>query len=100
MNRLPALRTARDREGGDPPDPMPVEELLAVTDEEFRERFRGSPIKRAKRSGLLRNAAAGLSVRTDTAAISALEAARIDPDPLVREQVALAMRQHAERASE
>lgn len=36
------------------PDPA---DLLALTDEEFRERFRRSPIKRAKRGGLARNAA-------------------------------------------
>jgi epoxyqueuosine reductase len=36
------------------PDPR---EFLSLTEEEFRNRFRGSPIKRAKRSGLARNAA-------------------------------------------
>src|SRR6185295_12461159 len=36
------------------PDPR---EFLSLTDEEFRRRFRGSPIKRAKRRGLARNAA-------------------------------------------
>jgi epoxyqueuosine reductase len=35
------------------PDP---EELIRLTDEGFRERFRGSPVKRAKRAGLARNA--------------------------------------------
>lgn len=36
------------------PDPA---ELAALSDDQFRERFKGSPIKRAKRSGLARNAA-------------------------------------------
>jgi epoxyqueuosine reductase len=35
------------------PDPA---ELVALTDETFGQRFKGSPIKRAKRSGLARNA--------------------------------------------
>jgi epoxyqueuosine reductase len=39
------------------PDPA---ELVSLTDETFRNRFKGSPIKRAKRSGLARNAAIAL----------------------------------------
>jgi epoxyqueuosine reductase len=35
-------------------------ELLALDDEAFRARFKGSPIKRAKRQGLQRNAAVAL----------------------------------------
>ena len=35
------------------PDPT---ELMSLSDDDFRERFRGSPIKRAKRIGLARNA--------------------------------------------
>jgi len=31
--------------------------LLNITKAEFRQRFRGSPVKRARRSGLRRNAA-------------------------------------------
>jgi epoxyqueuosine reductase len=37
--------------------PGPPERLVAMTDAEFRERFRGSPLKRARRTGLARNAA-------------------------------------------
>ena len=36
--------------------PPPPEALLVMTDAEFRERFRGSPLKRARREGLARNA--------------------------------------------
>ena len=46
----PAL--APRRENVDPD----IEAIAAASDEEFRERFRGSPIKRAKRQGLARNA--------------------------------------------
>ena len=38
-------------------------ELAALSDEDFRSRFKGSPIKRAKRSGLTRNAAIVLKNR-------------------------------------
>lgn len=44
-------------------DPDPAE-LVALTDEGFRQRFKGSPIKRAKRKGLARNAAIALANRT------------------------------------
>jgi epoxyqueuosine reductase len=42
------------------PDPR---ELVALTEEEFRVRFAGSPIKRAKRRGLARNAAIAIENR-------------------------------------
>lgn len=44
-------------------DPDPAE-LAALSDDDFRSRFKGSPIKRAKRSGLTRNAAIALKNRT------------------------------------
>jgi epoxyqueuosine reductase len=43
--------------------PPPVEALPGMTDAEFRERFRGSPLKRAGRAGLARNAAIVLANR-------------------------------------
>ncbi len=67
------------------------EELLRLSEEEFREEFRGSPVKRAKRRGLARNAAASLSLRHDPAAQSALRSAMNDQDELVRTQAALAL---------
>ncbi|MCC6728506.1 MAG: tRNA epoxyqueuosine(34) reductase QueG [Chthonomonadales bacterium] len=63
-----------------------VTDLLALGDEAFREGYRKSPVKRAKRRGLLRNAAAALSSREDAQAIAALEHALTDPEPLVSEQ--------------
>jgi len=47
--------------------PPPAEELLAMTDAEFRERFRGAALKRARREGLARNAAIVLANRRRTA---------------------------------
>lgn len=67
-------------------------DLLALDEAGFRERFRGTPIPRTKRRGLLRNAciALGNSGRPD-AAVPALERALEDPEPLVREHAAWAM---------
>ncbi|WIG61635.1 MAG: Epoxyqueuosine reductase QueG [Ktedonobacterales bacterium] len=59
--------------------------LLALTEEEFRERFRRSPIKRAKRRGLLRNVCVALGNIGDPIAIPALAHALASHDePLVR----------------
>jgi hypothetical protein len=49
-----------------------VEALAEMTEEEFREQFRGSPVKRTKWRGLMRNVAAALAVSDDPAAEVAL----------------------------
>ena len=64
---------------------------MGLTDEEFAERFSGSPIKRAKRRGLLRNVALGNWGSRD--AVPALTAALDDPEPLVRGHAAWALGQ-------
>jgi epoxyqueuosine reductase len=66
--------------------------LLELDDEAFRQTFRGSPIKRAKRRGLARNAALALGNRGQTDARPALErAASDDPEPVVRDAAAWAL---------
>jgi len=65
--------------------------LLSITDEEFRRRFRGSPILRAKRRGFLRNVAVALGNIQNPAAIGALTQALQDHEPLVRGHVAWAL---------
>jgi epoxyqueuosine reductase len=71
-------------------------ELLGLTDEAFRERFRHSPIKRAKRRGLLRNVCVALGNLGDLRAVPALtRAAQSDPEPLVREHAEWALAQIA-----
>jgi epoxyqueuosine reductase len=65
--------------------------LLRLSDEEFRARFRGSPITRAKRRGLLRNVAVALGNLRDPKALSALEAALSDAEPLIRSHAAWAL---------
>jgi len=70
-----------------------IAELLRLNDAQFAERFRGSPVTRAKRRGLARNAAIVLGNRRDPRDIPALTAALDDPEPLVREHAAWALQQ-------
>jgi epoxyqueuosine reductase len=66
--------------------------LLKLDEEQFRERFRHSPIKRAKRRGLLRNVCVALGNLGDPAAVPALSATlRDEPEPLVRGHAAWAL---------
>lgn len=64
-------------------------DLLLMDDDTFRREFKGSPVKRAKRRGLLRNVAVALAVSDDPRARAALEhAAATDAEPLVRDAAA------------
>ncbi|HKD75452.1 MAG TPA: tRNA epoxyqueuosine(34) reductase QueG [Ktedonobacterales bacterium] len=66
--------------------------LLALDEDGFRERFRRSPIKRAKRRGLVRNVCVALGNLRDPVAIPALtHSLRHDPEPLVRGHAAWAL---------
>ncbi len=65
--------------------------LLELDDEGFRERFRKSPIKRAKRVGLQRNVCVALGNIGDARAVPALVRAMHSPDALVREHAAWAL---------
>ncbi|HET9917752.1 MAG TPA: tRNA epoxyqueuosine(34) reductase QueG, partial [Candidatus Binatia bacterium] len=65
--------------------------LLSLTDAEFRQRFRGSPILRAKRRGFLRNVAVALGNLKSQEAVPGLIAALADAEPLVRGHVAWAL---------
>jgi epoxyqueuosine reductase len=66
--------------------------LAALDDEGFRQRFRRSPVKRAKRRGLLRNVAVAMGNSGDAAHVPALERLAGDDDPVVREHAAWALR--------
>lgn len=72
-------------------------DILALDDEGYRLRFKGSPLKRAKRAGLARNAALVLGNAGDPDALPALERASAnDPDPDVRATAEWAIRRLAE----
>jgi epoxyqueuosine reductase len=66
-------------------------ELMALDEEGFRQRFRTTPMMRAKRRGLLRNVALALGNWGHPDAQPALELAFKDPDPLLREHVTWAL---------
>lgn len=67
--------------------------LLKLSEEEFRERFRGSPIKRTKRRGLLRNVCVALGNSGDRTAVPALCEALHHEEALVRGHAAWALGQ-------
>jgi epoxyqueuosine reductase len=65
---------------------------LALTPEEFNRKFKGNPVKRAKRRGYLRNAAVALGNTGGPEAVPALGRALLeDPEPLVRRHAAWAL---------
>jgi epoxyqueuosine reductase len=73
------------------PTPDLVAEL-ALTAEEFKRKFKDSPVLRARRRGYLRNVAVALGNLGDAAAVTALERVRDeDPELLVREHAAWAL---------
>jgi epoxyqueuosine reductase len=73
---------------GSSPELIP---LLSLTEEQFRERFRRSPIRRAKRRGLLRNVCVALGNSGDFHAVPALIQALHDSEPLIRGHAAWAL---------
>jgi epoxyqueuosine reductase len=66
-------------------------ELARITTQEFRRRFRDSPILRARRSGFVRNVTIALGNSGSAEAIPPLTDALADDDPLVRGHAAWAL---------
>ncbi|MFL6589687.1 MAG: tRNA epoxyqueuosine(34) reductase QueG, partial [Chthoniobacterales bacterium] len=64
---------------------MSLRDYLGLDDAQFREFFRGSPIKRIKRRGFLRNVCVALGNVGDPQDLPALERAAQDPEPLIAE---------------
>jgi epoxyqueuosine reductase len=88
----------RRREGGAPfapRDGFVAPDLMALAGldaEAFTARFRKSPVKRARRRGLLRNVAVALGNSGDPSKRPVLERLARDDDPLVREHALWALR--------
>jgi epoxyqueuosine reductase len=70
---------------------LELAELFSLDDESFRSRFRKTPLWRAKRRGLLRNAALVLGNLRPPDAGAALKIGLSDPEPLVRQASAWAL---------
>jgi epoxyqueuosine reductase len=70
---------------------LPLAEVLALDERGFRARFRGSPLLRAKRRGLLRSAAIVLGNRPHPPSFAALAAAVADDDAVIRAAAAWAL---------
>ena len=65
-------------------DTLKLIDLIQITGEMFRQRFKGSPIKRIKRRGLLRNVAVALGNSGNPQAIPPLIKVLDDEEPLIR----------------
>jgi epoxyqueuosine reductase len=74
-------------------NPVLLADLLTMTDSDFRVRFRGTPLRRAKRRGLLRNAAIAAGNQRAPELLAALVRGLSDPEPLVRDACAWALEQ-------
>jgi epoxyqueuosine reductase len=59
--------------------------LAEISEEEFREKFRGSPVKRTKRNGLRRNALIAIGNSRNRSLLPTVERLGQDPDPVVAE---------------
>jgi len=81
----PAYRASSDTDG-----PV-LMDLMRLGNEEFATRFSGSPVKRAKRRGFLRNVAVALGNWGSREAVGVLAQALDDPEPLIRGHAAWAL---------
>jgi len=76
---------------------MSLRDYLKLSDAEFSELFKDSPIKRIKRRGFLRNVCVALGNIGDLSDLPALERAAGDLDPLVAEHAAWAIKRIRQR---
>jgi epoxyqueuosine reductase len=75
-------------------------EELSLSARDFNQRFHGTPVKRAKRGGYLRNVAVALGNTGDLHALPVLQNALNDEAPLVREHARWAIESINRRADE
>ncbi len=68
-----------------------LEDLAAMSEEDFRQAFRHSPIKRAKYRGWLRNLCVAMGNSGDPRFLPKLKELSEHPDPIVREHAAWAL---------
>jgi epoxyqueuosine reductase len=69
----------------------PLHWLVDMSEEEFRRTFKGSPVRRAKRSGLRRNAVIAMGNSGDKSFVAQLERLSADEDAVIAESAAWAI---------
>lgn len=79
--------------------PQNAADELNLTPQGFNQKFKGSPLKRAKRRGYLRNAAVVAGNRAEPEDLPTLAAALEDDEPLVRQHAAWALGQIGTQAA-
>ena len=101
-NTKPGTRSASDGVFPTNPDLIALDpiELLTLSKAEFKRRFQHTSLWRAKRAGLLRNAAIVLGNTSDERAIPMLERATTDEDEVIREAAVWALTRIRERAAQ
>jgi len=83
------------------PRPLPtLAQILAMDETEFRQQFQGSPIRRAKWRGLVRNALIVAGNRGDPRYLPLIERFLNHPDPLLRAHARWAKAQISRKADE
>jgi epoxyqueuosine reductase len=80
-------------------NPLELTTLFSLDEAAFRGRFRHTPLWRAKRRGVLRNAAIALGNRPAERSLPALTQGLNDEDPLIRAACAWALGQHTHPAA-
>ena len=83
---------------GDNNPSHPLIEDLTLSPQEFNQRFKQTPIKRAKRRGYLRNVAVALGNTGNLHALPVLNQALEDPEPMVREHANWALAEIRKKA--
>jgi epoxyqueuosine reductase len=98
-NRLSGVHPEANFEPCPENNPVDLVSLFDMNDDAFRERFRHTPLWRAKRRGILRNAAILLGNRPTPDALTALVRGLNDSEPLVRAASAWALGNYDDAAS-
>jgi epoxyqueuosine reductase len=81
-------------------DGLSPEAFLNISEQEYQDALRGSPLKRAKRRGLARNATVVAGNQADPAVIDTLKQTLLaDPEPLPRQHAAWALGRFKEKAA-
>ncbi len=89
-----------DPEFGKESPALPLTDELLISKQEFNQRFKGSPVKRAKRRGYLRNVAVALGNAGSMQALPVLQNALNNEEPMVQEHAKWAIKEIGKRANE